>query len=256
MGGTLAPRKITSFAMTTHTAGLQNGQYIDIVRVTGQGVAAQDVQVTLSVQKGLSQVTVTSTGLTFLSQHGKLRPSSQTITITNKSGHRLDFSTKYNENSWLQVTPSQGSLDDGQHIDLKVNVVIVQSLNPSTNLANISIIGKLDNQSEPALLQSYDFTLTVAQLPAGATSAVTSTWSSHRIDLLSFGARLASSNNAPTGLRAERSVMRSAQDALVLVFEGIDDTGNVLNDLWSYNPIMGTWKELNALYRIIGELWR
>ncbi len=55
-------------------------------------------------------------------------------------------------------------------------------------------------------------------------------------------------------LRAERSMMRSAQDALVLVFEGIDDTGNVLNDLWSYNPIMGTWKELNALYRIIGEL--
>jgi hypothetical protein len=51
-------------------------------------------------------------------------------------------------------------------------------------------------------------------------------------------------------------MMRSAQDALVLVFEGIDDTGNVLNDLWSYNPIMGTWKELNALYRIIGELWR
>jgi hypothetical protein len=171
MGGVLAPGKISSFTMTTHTAGLQNGQYIEIVRVTGQGVAAQNVQVTLSVQKGLSQVTVTSTGLTFLYEHGKLRPSSQTITITNKSGHRLDFSTKYNENSWLQVTPGSGSLDDEHYIDLKINVVIVQSLNPSANLANVSIIGKLDNQSEPALLQSYNFTLTVAQSPLKATSA-------------------------------------------------------------------------------------
>jgi serine/threonine protein kinase len=189
MGGIVAPGKITSFTMTTHTAGLQNGQYIDIVRVTGQGVAAQDVQVTLSVQKGLSQVTVTSTGLTFLYEYGKLRPSSQTITITNKSGRRLDFSTKYNENSWLQVTPGQGSLDDGQHIDLKVNVVIVQSLNPSINLAAVSIIGKLDNQWEPALLQSYDFTLTVAQSPVRATSAVTSTRSPHHFDFPSFGRR-------------------------------------------------------------------
>jgi serine/threonine protein kinase len=183
VGGTLAPHKITSFTMTTHTAGLQNGQYIDIVRVTGQGVAAWDVQVTLSVQKGLSQVTVTSTGLTFLYEYGKLRPSSQTITITNKSGHRLDYSTKYNENAWLQVTPGQGSLDDGQHIDLKVNVVIVQSLNPFTNLATVSIIGKLDNQSDPALLQSYDFTLTVAQSSVRATPAVTSTGSPHHFDL-------------------------------------------------------------------------
>jgi serine/threonine protein kinase len=175
MGGIVAPGKITSFTITTHTADLQNGQYINIVRVTGQGVAAQDVQVTLSVQKGLSQVTVTSTGLTFLYEYGKLRPSSQTITITNKSGRRLDFSIKYNENSWLQVTPGQGSLDDGHHIDLKVNVVIAQSLNPSTNLATVSIIGKLDNQSEPALLQSYDFTLTVAQSSVRATSTVTST---------------------------------------------------------------------------------
>jgi len=184
--------------MTTHTSGLQNGQYIDIVRVTGQGVAAQDVQVTLSVQKGLSQVTVMSTGRTFLYDYGELRPSSQTITITNKSGHRLDFSIKYNENSWLQVTSGQGSLDDGHHIDLKVNVVIVQSLNPSTNLATVSIIGKLDNQSEPALLQSYNFTLTVAQSSVGAASAVTSTRSPRHFDFPSFGARLASSNNAPT----------------------------------------------------------
>ncbi|HEX6484284.1 MAG TPA: serine/threonine-protein kinase [Ktedonobacteraceae bacterium] len=189
VGGMVTPGNITSFTMTTHTAGLQNGQYIDIVRVTGQGVAAQDVQVTLSVQKGLSQVTVTSTGLTFLNEYGKLRPSSQTITITNKSGRRLDFSTKYNENSWLQVTPGRSSLDNGQHIDLKVNVVIVQSLNLSTNQAAVSIIGKLDDQSEPALLQSYDFTLTVAQSPVRATSAVTSTRSPHHFDFPSFGRR-------------------------------------------------------------------
>src|SRR5579884_2242998 len=169
--GIVAPDKTGSFTLTTHTAGLQNGQYIDIVRVTGRNVAAQDVQVILSVQNGLSQVAVTSTGLRFLCEQGSLRPSSQIITITNKSGHRLDFYTRYNENSWLQVTPGQGSLDDGNSIDLKVNVVIVQSLNPSTNLATVSVIGKLDNQPEPALLQSYDFTLTVAQPPGGATTA-------------------------------------------------------------------------------------
>src|SRR5258708_22933656 len=75
-GGIVAPGKITSFTITAPTAGFQKGQYIDMVRVTGQGVAAQGVQVTLSVQKSLKQITVTSTGPTFLYYFRQVRPSS------------------------------------------------------------------------------------------------------------------------------------------------------------------------------------
>src|SRR6266446_5415364 len=233
-GGILAPGKITSFTITTHTAGLQNGQYIEIVRVTGQGVAAQNVQVTLSVQRGLSQVTVMSTGLKFLYEQGKLQPSSQTITITNKSGHTFDFSIEYSENSWLQVTPSQGSLGDGQHIDLKVNVVIVHSLNPNTNLATVSIVGKLDNQSEPALLQSYDFTLTVAQSPVRAALAVTPTTSPQPFDFPTFGVQLASSNDAPTTLRSEHSMVCDSVDQQILLYGGLGAN----NHFCAQGPVM------------------
>src|SRR2546430_3916624 len=50
---TLFRSKITSFTVTTHTAGLQNGQYIDIVRVTGQGVRSEEHTSELQSQSNL-----------------------------------------------------------------------------------------------------------------------------------------------------------------------------------------------------------
>jgi serine/threonine protein kinase len=220
-GGRVAPGAITSFTITTHTAALQNGQYIAMVRVTGQGVAAQEVQVTLSVQRGLSQVTVASTGLNFLYDQGKLQPSSQTITITNKSGHTFDFSIDYSENSWLQVTPKQGSLDNGQQSDVKVNVVIVHPLDPNTNLATVSIVGKLDNQAEPALLQSYDFILAMAQSPVKAALAATPPTSPQPFDFPTLGVQLASSNDAPTTLCSEHSMAWDSVDQQILLYGGL-----------------------------------
>ena len=37
-----------------------------------------------------------------------------------------------------------------------------------------------------------------------------------------------------------------ATDDLFYVFGGIDGTGNLLNDLWSYNPLTGQWLQINS----------
>jgi Protein kinase domain/Viral BACON domain/MSP (Major sperm protein) domain len=233
-GGRVAPGASTSFTMTTHTAALQNGQYIAMVRVTGQGVAAQEVQVTLSVQRGLSQVTVASTGLSFLYDQGQLQPASQTITITNNSGHRFDFSIDSTENSWVQVTPQQGSLDNGQQREVKVNVVIVHPLDPNTNLATVSIVGQLENQAEPALLQSYDFTLTVAQSPVKAAQAAPPPTSPQPFDFPTLGVPLASSNDAPPTLCSEHSMAWDSVDQQISLYSGLGAN----NHFCAQGPVM------------------
>ncbi len=47
-------------------------------------------------------------------------------------------------------------------------------------------------------------------------------------------------------LRSNHSMIWDSQDDLLFVFGGIDGQGNLLNDLWTYNPETQTWKELNA----------
>lgn len=244
--GSISPRKATSFTIAAHTANLANGEYTDQVQVSGQDVATQDVTVTVQVQKGLAAISTKITGTQFLYEQNQLQPATQKITITNKSGHAFAWSTQYTQNTWLSVLPSQGVLNDGKSVDLAVTVVNPQNLTPNTYQVTVSLIGKLDNQAEQALLQEKDFTLRVSP-----STSVTPTVSpvqatpTPQSAPYSFGAQAAVSSNAPAALRSAHSMVWDSQDNLLLVFGGVDVQGNLLNDLWSYNPTSGAWTNLS-----------
>src|SRR5262249_6404248 len=110
--GTLSPGNTTTIAITTNAGSLQNGVNTALVQVSGQGVNPQDILVKLTVLTGLSQIGVKISGKDFSYSHGVLQPAAQSITITNKSLQAFGWSIQYGEsNSWLVVTPDQGSIN-------------------------------------------------------------------------------------------------------------------------------------------------
>ncbi|MGZ3623760.1 MAG: Kelch repeat-containing protein [Ktedonobacteraceae bacterium] len=243
--GTLPPGKATTFTISTHAATMPNGTDTALVQVSAPGLNPQNILVKLTVQSGLSQIGVKVSGKIFSYNQGNLQPSFQTISITNKSVQNFSWSIQYSEsNSWLIVTPNQGSVDTNASTTLQISVNS-QNLIPHTYQTSISLIGKLDSQPEPALLSSFDFLLKVDQLVLTATPVVTPT-TSHTFNFPNFSAQVANSTTAPSMLRSDHSMIWDSQDDLLFVFGGIDDQGNLLNDLWSYNPATQTWKELNA----------
>src|SRR5258708_40012166 len=121
--GALAPGKTTAFTIKANTADLSDGTHSAIVEISGQNVASQDIYVNVNVQKGLDAVSVENSGTQFLYDQGKLQPTTQKITMTNKSTESLIFQVEYTETTWLTVTPSQGVLATGKSISLVVNVV-------------------------------------------------------------------------------------------------------------------------------------
>src|SRR5260221_12159786 len=137
--------------------GLFNGTDTAFVLVSGRGVNPQDIQVKLTVNTGLAQISVKVSNKNFSYSLGKLQPASQTITITNQSQQAFNWSIQYAEaNSWLVVTPDQGSLQGSASAVLKATVN-PQNLPPHTYQTSISLIGALDYQAEPSLLSTFDF---------------------------------------------------------------------------------------------------
>src|SRR6266704_5747213 len=243
--GTLPPGKTTTFTISTHAYALQNGTDTALVQVSAQGLNPQNILVKLTVQRGLSQIGVKVSGKSFSYSQGNLQPSFQTITITNKSAQNFSWSIQYSEsNSWLIVTPNQGSVHTNASATLQITVN-PQNLISHTYQTSISLIGKLDSQPEPALLSSFDFLLKVDQLVLTTTPVVTPT-TSPTFNFPNFSAQIANATTAPSVLRSDHNMVWDSQDDLLFVYGGIDDQGNLLNDLWSYNPATQTWKELNA----------
>src|SRR6266566_4196135 len=120
-GGTLPAGKATDFTISTNVNKLPDGVYTALVRVSGQGLNPQDIMVKLTVQPGLRQLGDKVSGQRFSYSHGDLQPQSQTITITDKSNQTFNWSIQYAEkNSWLVVTPDQGSLQGGASVVLSV----------------------------------------------------------------------------------------------------------------------------------------
>ncbi|HKF39017.1 MAG TPA: kelch repeat-containing protein, partial [Ktedonobacteraceae bacterium] len=249
-GGTLPPGKTTGFAISTNASGLSNGTDTAFVRVSGQGVNPQDILVKLTVRTGLAQISVKVSDKSFSYSLGSLQPVSQTITITNQSQQAFNWSIQYAEaNSWLVATPDQGSLQGGASAVLKVTAN-AQNLPPHSYQTSISLIGALDNQAEPSLLSTFDFFLKVEQ--SGQTVTPTVTPTTPTFNFPNLAAQQVTSTGAPTALRSNHSMVWDSQDDLVFVFGGIDDQGNLLNDLWSYSPATATWKELNASNSPVG----
>src|SRR2546421_2359054 len=244
--GALAPGKTTAFTIKANTTNLSDGERSAIVEISGQNVASQDIYVNVSVQKGLDAVSVENSGTQFLYDQGKLQPTTQKITVTNKSIEPLIFQVEYTETTWLTVTPSQGVLAPGKSISLVVNVVNPQSLTPNNDYqTSVSLLGKLQSQKASIELQRYDFTLDVPAASATPTPSLTATATPQFI-FPNFDAQAPISSGAPTTLRSGHSMVWDDHDNLLLVFGGIDNAGHLLNDLWSYRPETGQWKQLTA----------
>ncbi len=250
--GTLPPRKTTTFTISTHADAMPDGADTALVQVSAQGLNPQNILVKLTVQSGLSQIGVNVSGKSFSYSQVKLQPTFQTITITNKSEQNFSWSIQYSEsNSWLVVTPNQGSVHANASATMKITAN-PQNLISHTYQTSISLIGKLDSQPEPALLSSFDFLLKVNQLVLTATPVVTPT-TSPTFNFPNFSAQIANATTAPSVLRSNQSMIWDSQDDILYVFGGLDDQGNLLNDLWSYNPATQTWKELNASTGAVGS---
>jgi serine/threonine protein kinase len=242
--GTLAPGKKAELTIKADTASLADGAYAVVVEISGQNVATQDIYVTVSVQKGLNAVSVENSGTQFLYSQGKLQPAAQKITIINKSIEALVFQVEYTETTWLTVTPDQGVLAAGKSTSLAVNVINPQLLTPNNNYqTTVSLIGKLQSQKQAIELQRYDFVLDVPAPLTTPTPTVTAT-PPPQFSFPSFNAQAPISTGAPATLRSGHSMVWDDHDNLVLVFGGIDDSGHLLNDLWSYSPVSGQWKQL------------
>lgn len=241
--GTLAPGKSTTLRISTNADDInQSGRNTGSIEIYGDtGVIPQRIGVTETIVKGLQAVSVKSSGQNFLYEQSHLQPDKETITITNNSGHTLNWYTASTDNNWLTVTPGIGSLANKHSQVLTARVVNPQELANNRYTVTFSLIGQLDNQRVPQLLQTFDFTLNVNQAhPVTPTATQPALVNSP----LAFSAQPVTAPDAPGQTRSNHSMVWDTQDDQLLIFGGIDDQGNLLNDLWSYTPASNQWTRL------------
>lgn len=246
--GTLEPGKTATLTLKTNADILnRSGVYTDTVDVYGgPGVATQTIEVTENVVKGLSAVSVNTSGQSFLYEQGHLQPGKQKITITNHSGHTLSWFTQYTDNNWLSVTPSQGSLDNNKSVELTATVSNPQNLPNDIYQVRFSLVGQLDNQTDVTLLQTINFSLQVSQTERVTPTIVLPTQQAQQAQI-SFTAQPVVASGAPGVQRSNHSMVWDPRDNQLLVFGGIDAQGNLLNDLWSYSPADNKWTNLTPV---------
>jgi serine/threonine protein kinase len=248
-GGQLAPAQSTILTVQADAQGQDAGTYVDSIMLDGPDLSAQYIGVQVNVETGWNAIRVQKTGNDFTYAQGQLQPTSQTITIINKSGQTLNWSTSYSENTWLVVSPDHGTLQNGETAKLTVTAN-AQTL-PSNNYdAVINVIGMLSNTSKSQLLNTFDVRLGVSQLssPSPSVTPVSPTPSptTQTFQFPTYSAQPATATNAPSTQRSGHSMVWDDHDNQLLVFGGVDNSGNVLNDLWSYNTATGAWNQLNA----------
>jgi serine/threonine protein kinase len=241
----VAPGETGYLTIRSNSRGEADGTYTSELQINGQHVATQYITVTMQVRTGLNAVDVQANLQNFTFVGGMLEPSSQTITITNKSGHMLSWLISYSENTWLVVTPDQGNLANGKSITLNVTAN-TQNLTPNTYETTISLLGRLPGESM-SIIQSYMVNLTVAQAAPTVTPTigVTTTPAPPVFQFPNFTAQPAAATGAPATLRSGHSMVWDNRDDALLVFGGIDNNNTLLNDLWEYSPSSGNWTELS-----------
>jgi len=242
--GIVQPGQTGYLTITSNSNGLTDGTDAADVTISAPGTVAQTITVELLVKTGLNAVSVQGNLSNFTYMQGILQPASQQITITNKSGQPLSWLVTYSENTWLIVTPDQGTLANGKSAVLQVTAN-AQNLTPNTYLAQIVISGSLAKQHSVSELQQYNITLMAAQAAPTVTPQITPSPTAPAFQFPNFTAQPASANGAPAALRSGHSMVWDDHDNLLLVFGGIDINGTLLNDLWAYSPTSGDWSELS-----------
>lgn len=248
--GTIMAGTSTLLTITTDASHLQSSDSA-VLQIGGQGVNTQTIIVKLTVETGLSLISATGSENPFVFDQSGLHPGAQTISITNHSSQSFNWYVSYKYvNSWLQVSPEQGTVPAGGKGTLKVNANL-QGLLPllskaETYLAGFSILGSL-GQSDPGVLSQFSFTLEVKPVAPTVTLPVTTTTTPPTLVFppLALNAQSPQSVNAPGIDRSGHNMVWDATDDLFYVFGGIDGAGNLLNDLWSYNPLTGQWLQIN-----------
>ncbi len=247
--GTLMAGKSTLLTITTDASHSQSSDSA-VLQIGGQGVNTQTIIVKLTVQTGLSLISATGSENPFVFDQSGLHPGAQTITITNGSSQSFNWYVSYKyANSWLQVSPEQGSVAAGGKGTLNVNANL-QSLLPlpskaETYLAAFTILGSL-GQSDPGILSQFSFTLEVKPVAPTVTPPVTTTPQTPVFPPLTLNAQSPQPLNAPGVDRSGHDMVWDATDDLFYVFGGIDGAGNLLNDLWSYSPLTNQWSQINS----------
>ncbi|MGH2506331.1 MAG: Kelch repeat-containing protein, partial [Ktedonobacteraceae bacterium] len=239
--GTLAPQASTTLTISSKVDNIEQGDYPDILTITGDtGVIGQKIVLMEKVGNYLGVSVDRHNFQTFIYAQGQLKPSAQTITLSNHSGHLLLWNAQYFENNLLSVTPNQGTLADAHVQDLTVTVISPQNLPSNNYQAIFSLEEQLDNQ--PTVLpqtELFSFTVQVSQ-----TATPTITPSPTPSSPFSFTAQQLVSPSAPNQMRAGHSMVWDAQNSQLLIFGGTDGQGNLFNDLWSYNPSNALWTNL------------
>src|SRR5579859_938414 len=248
--GILKPGQSTELIIKTNPSSSQSDGSTEL-QIGGQNVEAQTLFVNLTVQSGLSSISATGSESPFVFDSSGLHPGTQTITITNNSSQSFKWYVSYQyANSWLQVSPEQGTVQAHAKGIVKVSANL-QSLLPlpskaETYLAQITILGSL-GQSDPGVLSQFSFTLEVKPVAPAVTPPVTPTVTQPPVfPALTLNAQQALSINAPTIDRSGHSMVWDANNDLFYVFGGVDGAGNLLNDLWSYSPLTGQWAQVQS----------
>jgi serine/threonine protein kinase len=249
--GTIHPGKIGSFTISSNSSGLSNGVSVQTdVQLAGTGLPPQSISVTMQVLTGLSAIKIQPSLKDFSLYQGVLQPQTETITITNNSGQTISWLASFSENTWLVVTPNQDkALKDGKSDTLTVTAN-TQNLTPNTYEVKLQLLGSLSNQPGLLVLGSYTLTLHVLLSSPSPTSTsvsqVTPTPTQQAFQFPSFSAQTAPSISGPATLRSSHAMVWDGHGNL-LVFGGIDNKGNLLNDLWEYNAATGSWAEMSPL---------
>ena len=248
--GTLKPGTSTELSIKTHP-GSSQGDGSTELQIGGEDVEAQPLFVNLTVQSGLSSISATGSENPFVFDSSGLHPGTQTITITSNSSLSFNWYVSYQyANSWLQVSPEQGTVQAHTKGIIRVSANL-QSLLPlpskaETYLAQITILGSL-GQSDPGILSQFSFTLEVKPVAPAVTPPVTPTVTPPPVfPPLTLNAQQALSINAPTIDRSGHSMVWDSNDDHFYVFGGVDGAGNLLNDLWSYSPLTGQWAQVSS----------
>ena len=248
--GTLVAGKTAILTITTDASQLQSGDSA-VLQIGGQDVNTQTIIVKLTVQTGLSLISATGSENPFVFDQSGLHPGAQTITITNSSSQSFNWYVSYKYvNSWLQVSPEQGTVPAGGKGILRVNANL-QGLLPlpskaETYLAGFTILGSL-GQSDPGILSQFSFTLEVKPVAPTVTPPILTVTPQRPVfPPLTLNAQLPQSINAPGIDRSGHSMVWDAADDLFFVFGGVDGAGNLLDDLWSYSPLTGQWTQINS----------
>jgi serine/threonine protein kinase len=247
--GTNHPGKTASLTIASDKTGLSNGVSVQTdLQIAGAGLSAQSISVTMQVLTGLHAVKIQPSLKDFSLDQGVLQPPKETISITNNSGQTISWLASFSENTWLVVTPNQdNTLRDGKS-DVLMVTANTQNLTPNTYVVNLQLLGSLSNQPDLIVLGSYTLTLHVLLSTPSPTSTsvsqVTPTATQQAFQFPSFNAQTAPSNGGPAILRSSHAMVWDGHGNL-LVFGGIDNRGNLLNDLWEYNTATGSWTELS-----------